>query len=131
MEGLILVLILIGLYFLPGIVASARGAKNAAPVWVIDIFLGWSLIGWVVALAMAFGQTKEEAERARTVIISSTAPMAPGGPTPSLMEPEATPVAAGVGSRYCTSCGSPAGTGKFCGNCGASLATVENPSNLV
>jgi hypothetical protein len=43
----------IGAYFIPGIIASARHVPNQASVWIINIFLGWSLIGWVVALAMA------------------------------------------------------------------------------
>jgi hypothetical protein len=46
------VLILI-FYFLPTIVAVARKVTNQGSVAVINIFLGWTLIGWVVALAMA------------------------------------------------------------------------------
>lgn len=44
---------LIGLYFLPTIVATVRGVANTGSVAVINVFLGWTLIGWVVALAMA------------------------------------------------------------------------------
>jgi hypothetical protein len=48
-----LVIIAIGAYFLPTIVAVARKVTNQGSVAVINVFLGWSLVGWVVALAMA------------------------------------------------------------------------------
>jgi hypothetical protein len=44
---------LIGLYFLPTIVAVSRKVTNQGSVAVINFFLGWTLLGWVVALAMA------------------------------------------------------------------------------
>lgn len=47
------VAIALGLYFLPSIVAAIRGVDHAGSIIVIDIFLGWTLVGWVVALAMA------------------------------------------------------------------------------
>jgi multisubunit Na+/H+ antiporter MnhG subunit len=43
----------VGLYFLPTIVAVSREVTNQGSVVVINFFLGWTLIGWVVALAMA------------------------------------------------------------------------------
>jgi len=46
-------LILIGLYFLPTIIAAVRHVPNVGSVVVINLFLGWTLVGWVVALAMA------------------------------------------------------------------------------
>jgi len=41
------------LYFLPVIIAVTGRQRNAGSVAVVDIFLGWTGIGWVVALAMA------------------------------------------------------------------------------
>ena len=46
-----------GVYFLPTIVAGLREAPNKNSVFVVNLFLGWTLVGWVVALAIAFGQT--------------------------------------------------------------------------
>jgi T4 superinfection immunity protein len=46
-------LIVLGLYFLPTIVAFSRKVINRGSVAVINMFLGWTLIGWVVAFAMA------------------------------------------------------------------------------
>jgi hypothetical protein len=47
------ILIVIGFYFVPTIVAVVRKVTNQGSVAVINLFLGWTLIGWVVALAMA------------------------------------------------------------------------------
>ena len=49
---LVAILVCAVLYFIPSIVAVAR-KRQLASVIVINIFLGWTLIGWVVALALA------------------------------------------------------------------------------
>ena len=46
-------IVVLGFYFLPTIVAVVRKVTNQGSVAVINFFLGWTLIGWVVALAMA------------------------------------------------------------------------------
>jgi hypothetical protein len=51
--AILIFIIVIGLYFLPSIVAVARKVTNQGSVAVINFFLGWTLVGWVVALAMA------------------------------------------------------------------------------
>lgn len=43
----------IGLYFLPAIVAAARQTHNATAILLWNLFTGWTLIGWAVALLMA------------------------------------------------------------------------------
>ena len=40
-------------YIVPTIVALRRHVPNAGSVIVINMLLGWSIIGWAVALAMA------------------------------------------------------------------------------
>jgi hypothetical protein len=44
---------ILGLYFLPTMIAHYRKVTNLGSVAVINVFLGWTFIGWVVALAMA------------------------------------------------------------------------------
>jgi hypothetical protein len=46
-------LVAIALYFLPAIIAAARHTHNATAILLLNIFLGWTLIGWFVALVMA------------------------------------------------------------------------------
>ncbi len=46
-------LIVLVLYFLPSVVAIARKVTHQGSVVVINLFLGWTFVGWVIALAMA------------------------------------------------------------------------------
>ncbi len=43
-------LIGLALYFLPTIIAAARRAKNLVVILLVNIFAGWTVIGWIVAL---------------------------------------------------------------------------------
>lgn len=42
------------LYLLPSLIALWRKVPNAGSVLIVNFFLGWTFIGWIVALAMAF-----------------------------------------------------------------------------
>lgn len=46
-------LLLVALYMLPTIVAYKRLVPNFGSIAVINVLLGWTLVGWAVALAMA------------------------------------------------------------------------------
>lgn len=52
-KGASLGLLLIGVYFLPYAVASSRNHHNKAGIFVLNLFLGWTLLGWVLALVWA------------------------------------------------------------------------------
>ena len=41
------------LYFLPSIIALARSKHNMVTILLLNFFLGWTAIGWIVALVMA------------------------------------------------------------------------------
>lgn len=60
------IIILIGLvlYFVPSIIANVRN-RAVAPVMLLNLFFGWTLIGWVAALIWAATErsAREEAER--------------------------------------------------------------------
>lgn len=43
----------VGLYFLPAIIAALRHTHNATGIVLLNLFLGWTVIGWVAALLMA------------------------------------------------------------------------------
>lgn len=47
------------LYLLPSIVASVRQHHQAGSITVINLFLGWTLVFWVIALAMSVSAKKE------------------------------------------------------------------------
>jgi hypothetical protein len=40
-------------YFLPAIIAFARSKRDATAILLLNLFLGWTVIGWVVALVWA------------------------------------------------------------------------------
>jgi hypothetical protein len=40
-------------YFLPSIIALARSKRNILSIFLLNLFLGWTLIGWVVSLVWA------------------------------------------------------------------------------
>jgi hypothetical protein len=41
------------LYFLPSIIVLARGKRDLLAIFLLNLFLGWSIIGWIVALVWA------------------------------------------------------------------------------
>ena len=54
----LLVLILLGvvaffIHFLPAFVAGSRHVQNVWWIFLINLFFGWTLIGWVIALVWA------------------------------------------------------------------------------
>lgn len=44
------------LYFLPAIIGFARSKRDAVSILVLNLFLGWTAIGWVIALIWALKQ---------------------------------------------------------------------------
>ena len=41
------------MYFLPSIIALARSKRDLLAIFLLNLFLGWSIIGWIVALIWA------------------------------------------------------------------------------
>jgi len=41
------------MYFFPSIVALARSKRDLLAIFLLNLFLGWSVIGWIVALIWA------------------------------------------------------------------------------
>lgn len=46
-------LIPLAMYFLPTIIALARSKRDTLAIFLLNFFLGWSVIGWIVALVWA------------------------------------------------------------------------------
>jgi hypothetical protein len=46
-------LFLVALYFLPAIIAAARHTHNSTAILLLNLFLGWTFVGWIIALVMA------------------------------------------------------------------------------
>ena len=59
--GIVLVILglaLVGLYFLPTIIAIKRGHPSKAAIIILNTLLGWSFLGWVVSLVWSFSDTR-------------------------------------------------------------------------
>jgi hypothetical protein len=41
------------MYFLPTLIAAIRSKRDVLTIFLVNLFLGWSVIGWVVCLVWA------------------------------------------------------------------------------
>lgn len=48
--GMTLAVLIFGIYFLPSLIAFLRWHKNKLAIFLLNIILGWTAIGWAVAL---------------------------------------------------------------------------------
>lgn len=71
------------LYITPGIVALLRSHHNVVAIIALNLLLGWTLIGWVVAFVWSLTAT-QGAQKAQIIPASSS-------PTPAPVEDERTP----------------------------------------
>jgi hypothetical protein len=56
--------VLLIIYLLPTIIASSRKHHNAGAIFALNLLLGWSFIGWIVALVWSFTN-----QNAQTIIV--------------------------------------------------------------
>lgn len=68
MELLIALAIGLGVYFLPAVVAAMRSHENEGGIMVLNLLLGWTVLGWIAALVWA---------------VSGSSRDKPGAPTPA------------------------------------------------
>jgi len=59
MEGLLFFLLI--MYFLPALIASSRKHHNANSIFIVNLFFGWTVLGWIVSLAWSFGSVRNGA----------------------------------------------------------------------
>ena len=78
-----LLAVLTGGYLLPWAIAATRNRSNVAAVALVDVFLGWTVVGWIVALVMACGSDRP------VVVVQTYAPPAlPLPPQPWAQTPQ-------------------------------------------
>lgn len=57
-------LFIIAAYFIPMVVAFRRDHPYASSIMVVNLLLGWTFVGWVLALAWAVGPIEGRVLRA-------------------------------------------------------------------
>ncbi|TMD45582.1 MAG: superinfection immunity protein [Chloroflexi bacterium] len=86
--GVVILFVILGaLYFLPTIIAALRHHHNTAMIAILNFFLGWTFIGWVIFLAMSFGNPSPQQTIIHNVYGGPVAPPAPTAATPSRTTP--------------------------------------------
>ena len=77
--GLVILAILLGLYFLPTIIAVSRHKRSAAAIGALNFFLGWTLIGWIAALiwALAYDAPSDHQRRPHEPPAIQSSPVTP------------------------------------------------------
>lgn len=58
--GVVMLGVLVALYFVPSIVANNRGHRNKGSIVATNILLGWTFVGWCVALIWALSANAEK-----------------------------------------------------------------------
>jgi hypothetical protein len=64
LEIAVAVLLILFIYFLPTAIAASRKRHNTGAIFVLNLLLGWSLIGWVVSLVWAVSSDQPPVARA-------------------------------------------------------------------
>jgi hypothetical protein len=90
---------------LPWAIAVTRGRSNMAAIGVLNLLLGWSLIGWIVSLVMACqSHSPLMSGMPVNVVVAQQFPNAQfaGGPPPVQVQPPAGwyPSPDGYGRQY-------------------------------
>ena len=69
-----ILLILLAVYFLPAIIASVRGHFSFGSILAVNTFLGWTVLGWLMAFAWSLsGNTKANENRLLKKLARATA----------------------------------------------------------
>jgi RsiW-degrading membrane proteinase PrsW (M82 family) len=71
----IFVLLAVAFYLLPFIIAACRSHNQTAAILLLNLLLGWTLVGWVVALV--WSATNPATPQQVIITNSSIAPVAP------------------------------------------------------
>jgi hypothetical protein len=55
-----MLILMVGAYFVPTIVAKALGHSRAGLIFLVNLLAGWTQIGWIAAFAMVWLIKPEE-----------------------------------------------------------------------
>jgi len=70
---LVLGIMALGAYLIPSIIAFGAGKKNAPAILLLNLALGWTLLGYVIAFVWALTKDNEN----RPIVVQNAQPTAP------------------------------------------------------
>lgn len=76
---MIMFMMLLSVYFLPTIIAIIKN-NNKTKVILFNIFLGWTMVMWIISLVWAFKRDEEEKPQVQYVPVQFIQPIQPGQP---------------------------------------------------
>ncbi|MBI4531453.1 MAG: superinfection immunity protein [Candidatus Latescibacteria bacterium] len=97
------------MYFIPAFVANERKHHNTTPILLLNLFLGWTFLGWVGALIWACTKVEKTPSGGRVKFAN---------PPLSSTKPE-------TGDQFCAHCGTKLAENQvtsFCAHCGTAIA---------
>lgn len=78
--GLLFLALSLFIYFLPWYVATKNKKQNTGAIGALNFFLGWTLVGWVVALVWAMSKDVGISQATTTVAATQPRPLPPSTP---------------------------------------------------
>ena len=109
-----IILILIIPYFIPSVIAFVRKHHNSAAILILNILLGWTIIGWIVCLVWSL--TSKQMNQTINITTASPQSRLPES------EPSGSSQAKTSHRRFCSKCGEKINSGDvFCSACGAKM----------
>ena len=67
--GVSVFLLLLCVYMMPTIIAFNRHHRNLNTIAVLDVFLGWTFVGWVIALVWSLTAATNEGRASQRLIL--------------------------------------------------------------
>jgi hypothetical protein len=68
-EWFLILLLFIPFYFLPAIIAKSRKNPNTTGIFILNLLLGWTVLGWIGTLVWAFSSGPKPTP---TVVVNNT-----------------------------------------------------------
>ncbi len=56
----VLLMVMFVVYFLPTFIAARRKHPNGTPIFLVNLLLGWTALGWVAALIWSVSSIKKD-----------------------------------------------------------------------
>ena len=79
--GILLLIVAAVLYFVPTLIACGKGKRNAFAIFALNLLLGWTFLGWVLALIWSLTNDAPPPAPVTQQVIVMAAPTPPRGAT--------------------------------------------------